>query len=143
MTMKELCIQRRDVFNKTLTYRVRSGPVCEIEKKYPNAPTEPKANYVKVNGSFWGVYSSEDGPVFFVDAKEFLLADPELLFVHRKGEEKYFFEVIYRSESIKNILYDPWIVDFDCWSDEDSFDFFISIIKFKDDKKLIEFWTEK
>lgn len=141
--MKELCIQRRDIFNKALIYRVHQGPISEIEKKDPGVVTELKANYVEVNGSFWGVYSSEKGPVFFVDAREFILADPGLLFVHRKSNDKYFFEVIYQSESIKSIYYDPWIVDFDCWSDEDSFDFFISMVSFKGDKKLIEFWTEK
>jgi hypothetical protein len=103
-----------------------------------------KAFYVRFPDGFIGVYSSDQGPVLFVNANKFLFTDPSWsVSVRKKGtqNEVKFVDLFPVPQAFEcpAVELDP----LDPWSEEQFDDFFIWLTKKRDDREFIDMWTDK
>ncbi|MBU2072485.1 MAG: hypothetical protein KKE72_15640 [Gammaproteobacteria bacterium] len=142
--MSTKLFRNRDVFNCILEYDTSAGPLKEVsvssvaEKKIAKHGT-----YIKLDGKYYGIYATANGPCFFFQDDEFLLRDPDAVFQHESREKQHYFRFTYNDKVVIDLTYDHWDdLDIDPWSDEDFIDFFIWLTKSSGDQEFINMWTE-
>ena len=142
--MSTKLLRNRDVFNCILEYDTSAGPLKEVSaSSVPEEKIAKLGNYIKLNGKYYGVYATPDGPCFFYQADKFLLNDPSSVFRHTRGEGQHHFRFTYNDKVIIDLEYDHWDdLDIDPWSEEDFIDFFIWLTKSSSNQEFISMWTE-
>ncbi|MEY8200177.1 MAG: hypothetical protein RPS99_00005 [Gammaproteobacteria bacterium] len=138
-------LQNEAVFKTIAVYIKGDGVLKEISRDGVSKESiQRPGSYVKVNDKFFGAYGSKNGPVIFLEKQEFLLTDEKLKFEHLRGEKQHHFIATYDSEVVCDITYDHWEgIDFDCWSEEESIDFFLWLTQAQTNRDFIIMWTTK
>lgn len=87
--------------------------------------------YVKVTGKFVGIFTSENGPVFFFDDKQILLNKNDYsINIISKSKEFNLFNLELSGNIIFSIEYQRQkYTDYDAWSSEEDVDFFLWLAK--------------
>jgi hypothetical protein len=136
--------RNRDVFNSVLEYDTSAGPLKEGSASNVQEERIAKlGNYIKLNGMYYGVYATPNGPCFFYQNDEFLINDPGSVFQHTKGDVQHNFRFIYKGQVVIDLNYDHWDdLNIDPWSDEEFIDFFIWLTKVSSNQEIINMWTE-
>ncbi|WP_415891270.1 hypothetical protein ACMXYV_08115 [Neptuniibacter sp. SY11_33] len=115
----------------------------EIERSLVDGMIMPKGFYIKENDCFLGVFSSNEGPVFFVGDQNFRFCDEGWdILVTEKGCKRTA-EIKKGDEDLISISYTaPKIDELDPWSDKSSVDFYHWLKSRRNDKEFIEMWTD-
>ncbi len=137
-------IRNRDAFNCILEYDTSIGPLKEISAASVAEDDICKlANYIKIDGKYYGIYATANGPRFFYQNEEFPLNSLDSVLQHTKGDEKHHFKFIYKQREVIDLDYDHWAdLDIDPWSEEDFIDFFIWLTKSSSNQEFIQMWSE-
>lgn len=105
---------------------------------------EDKACYVSFAGCFFGVYSSVDGPVMFVNDEKYLFADKCWAVLVRPGKQMNTVVFSGLKSGIFSFDYPPVKLDpLDPWLEEEFDDFFIWLSKQRSNGEFVRMWTLK
>ncbi|WP_141676586.1 hypothetical protein [Pseudomonas bananamidigenes] len=117
------------------------NPISE-ERSGQGVPRN-KAFYVRFPGGFMGVYSSPEGPVFFVNDHKMLFSDPAWrVSVHKKMDVN---EVFFAGLTKGDLAFEYSVVELDPldpWSEEEFDDFYIWLTKKRNNREFIDIWTD-
>lgn len=142
--MSTKLFRNRDVFNCILEYDTLAGPLKETSiSSVPEEKIAKLGNYIKLDGKYYGIYATSNGPCFFYQDDKFLLNSLGVVFQHTRGESQHYFRFIYNGKVVIDLKYDHWDdLDIDPWSEEDFIDFFIWLTKSSSNQEFINMWTE-
>ncbi len=105
--------------------------------------TLPNANYVNTPYGFMGARSSFEGPLFFINADEYLFTDKTWNIALEKGETKN--RVTFYKNDIQQFSFEYEKVElpaWDSWADDKTEDFFIWLTHYRNDDWIIRNLTK-
>jgi len=140
-------LQHRFVFNRKLQCSPDMFPVAEIVSD--SIETKRYGFYVPISDGFCGAFSTQKGPMFFVNGNRFLFADPnwtaEIVGEVGKLGEAGVVEVriVEKSKVVEFSYQRQEECPADIWSDPKSDDIYEWLKDRRQDMSFIRTWTDK